>query len=251
MPHLDYWDASFREGAFACRVAYSGTKTFIVKIDNARRSVGRYPLISLADARAEAKRMLAQKMLGKSRPQAIKYEVALAEFLDEKRSSRRKRTVDNLEERLIRHFSFKGQLHDISHHDVASRLANLKTTSQYDHALSVARTFFTWAYNHRYIDDNPTRGLSLRGSKGDLIEPISKLAAIQDRLILVEPDADHPLAINPLDIPRTNVAHAIDLLEYLFGALLEFKMTALQTTLFRSVLRALVTVFPNPTLETY
>jgi hypothetical protein len=43
----------------------------------------------------------------------------------------------------------------------------------------------------------------------------------------------------------------IDLLEYLFGSLLEFKMTALQTTLFRSVLRALVIAVPNPTLETF
>src|SRR5439155_24090689 len=47
------------------------------------------------------------------------------------------------------------------------------------------------------------------------------------------------------------ITHAVDLLEYLFGSLLEFKMTALQTTLFRSVLRALVTAFPNPTLDTF
>ena len=88
-------------------------------------------------------------------------------------------------------------------------------------------------------------------SKGDLIEPIRNLKELEDRYIIIDPDPHNPIAINPLDIPNTNITHAVDLLEYLFGSLLEFKMTALQTTLFRAVLRALVTAFPNPTLETF
>jgi hypothetical protein len=88
-------------------------------------------------------------------------------------------------------------------------------------------------------------------SKGDLIDPIRNLKEFEDRYIIIDPDPQNPIAINPLDIPKANITHAVDLLEYLFGSLLEFKMTALQTTLFRSVLRALVTVFPNPTLETF
>src|SRR5262249_44970288 len=50
---------------------------------------------------------------------------------------------------------------------------------------------------------------------------------------------------------QTDPAQTVDLLEYLFASLLEFKMTAMQTTLFRSVLRSLVSTFPNPTLETF
>lgn len=88
-------------------------------------------------------------------------------------------------------------------------------------------------------------------SKGDLIGPIKELQAVKDRLILIEPDPDYPLALNPLDIPKTNVAHTISLLEYIFSALLEAKMTALQMTLFRSVLPALVEVVPDPTLDTF
>src|SRR5438270_54132 len=52
-------------------------------------------------------------------------------------------------------------------------------------------------------------------------------------------------------IAQTDLAQTVDLLEYLFASLLEFKMTAMQTTLFRSVLRSLVSAFPNPTLETF
>jgi hypothetical protein len=74
---------------------------------------------------------------------------------------------------------------------------------------------------------------------------------MQDRLIVIDPDPQNPVAINPLDIAQTDLAQTVDLLEYLFASLLEFKMTAMQTTLFRSVLRSLVSAFPNPTLETF
>ena len=103
-----------------------------------------------------------------------------------------------------------------------------------------------------FLDDlKRDASIIVMDSKGDLINPIKELQAVKDRLILIEPDPDHPLALNPLDIPKTNVAHTVSLLEYIFSALLEAKMTALQMTLFRSVLPALVEVVPNATLETF
>ena len=97
----------------------------------------------------------------------------------------------------------------------------------------------------------PGASLILMDSKGDFINPVRNLKAIEDRLIIIDPDPTNPVAINPLDIAHADLAQSIDLLEYLFASLLEFKMTAMQTTLFRSVLRALVTAFPNPSLETF
>jgi hypothetical protein len=91
----------------------------------------------------------------------------------------------------------------------------------------------------------------LMDSKGDLIDPIRKLKDSADRMVLIEPDPEHPLALNPLDIPKTSVNHAVSLLEYIFSSLLDAKMTSLQQTLFRSVLPALVVAVPNPTLETF
>jgi len=103
------------------------------------------------------------------------------------------------------------------------------------------------------LDDlqRPNTSIILMDSKGDLIDEISTLGAIQDRLVLIDPDPQHPVAINPLDIAAVNITQSVDLPEYLFGPLLEFKMTAMQTTLFRSVLRALVMEFPEPTLEAF
>jgi hypothetical protein len=91
----------------------------------------------------------------------------------------------------------------------------------------------------------------LMDSKGDLIGPIKELAAVKDRLVLIEPDPEFPLALNPLDIPNANINHVISLLEYIFSALLEAKMTALQMTLFRTVLPAIVETIPNATLQTF
>jgi hypothetical protein len=106
---------------------------------------------------------------------------------------------------------------------------------------------------HAMVMDDLAKNASvvLMDSKGDLIEPIMRLKNIADRLLLIEPDPAHPLALNPLDIPKTNINHAVSLLEYIFSSLLDAKMTSLQQTLFRSVLPAFVVAVPNPTLEIF
>ena len=91
----------------------------------------------------------------------------------------------------------------------------------------------------------------LMDSKGDLTEPFRTMKDIQDRLIIIDPSLEHPIGFNPLDVPQTEVNQSTELLEYLFSSLLEFKLTPAQMSLFRNVLRALVTAFPNPTLETF
>ncbi len=100
-------------------------------------------------------------------------------------------------------------------------------------------------------DVDRTASIIVMDSKGDLINPLRSLKDISARLLIIEPDEDFPLALNPLDIPKTSVTHAVSLLEYVFSSLLEAKMTSLQMTLFRSVLPALVNAVPNATLETF
>jgi hypothetical protein len=106
-------------------------------------------------------------------------------------------------------------------------------------------------------------------SKGDFINEVKNLQLfapgqpLYGKLVLIEPDPDYPLALNPLDVTRgseehlslaqrkARTNHTVGLLEYLFSALLEAKMTALQSTMFRAVLRSLVEVIPDPTIETF
>ena len=75
------WDDSLK--GFDLRVSQGGTKTFIVLIASGRRQkIGRYPTLSLAEARSEAKVVLAEKELGRIRPTHKSCSDAVDEFID-------------------------------------------------------------------------------------------------------------------------------------------------------------------------
>lgn len=83
--------------------------------------------------------------------------------------------------------------------------------------------------------------------KGDLSGPIRELD-LGHRLVVLSPSV--PFAINPLSVPKTDVKRAVNQLEYVFGALLDATTTPKQKALLRTILRAVVTGFPDPTLHT-
>ncbi len=160
-PHkgtADYWDERFP--GFGLRVSQGGTKTFILNLDKSRRTIGRFGIITLADARTEARRLLAERTLGRFRPQTISFETAFNAFIAEKEKSRRARTIKDYKRLINLHFRFKGQLADVKHADIERRLVKIKSKSEHNHALQNIKTFFTWAQKRRYITDNPTVGFS-------------------------------------------------------------------------------------------
>jgi integrase len=101
---------------------------------------------------------LAEKTLGKQRPHSIAFPTAVDEFLDEKATRRRPITVAD-HKRHLGLLGFKGSLADISPDDLARKMKNL-ARSEFNHRLSCAKTFFTWAQKKRYIIDNPTSGFT-------------------------------------------------------------------------------------------
>ena len=88
-------------------------------------------------------------------------------------------------------------------------------------------------------------------SKGDLIQPFKRLREIKDRLLVVEPHADSALSLNPLDVSGATVSQAVGLIEYVMAGLLDAKFTALQSTLFRNVVPAIIEAVPNPTIDDF
>ena len=152
----DYWDSTLP--GFGVRISQGGAKTFVVNIDKSRRTIGRYPLIKLGEARTEAKRMFAERTLGKIRPQSITYAQAVKLFLDEKRDRRRARTVADHTRHLYK-LGFKCQVADVSDADMERKLKRLPP-SEFNHRLACAKTFFRWALRKRYRSDDPTIGLT-------------------------------------------------------------------------------------------
>ena len=104
---LDYWDNKLP--GFGLRVSQGGSKTFILKRRNRadRTSTAASGVLTLAEARAEAKRLLAEFTLGKLRPRAITYPEAVKQFIENKTRSRRASTAAGYEW-LLNHFPFKG-----------------------------------------------------------------------------------------------------------------------------------------------
>ena len=97
-----HWDDSL--AGFGLRVGKK-TKTFIVLVSSGRRhSIGHYPRTSLADARKEAKRILAEKELGKVRPTHVAWDDAKAEYLAVCAKKNKPSTLDDYTKILALHF---------------------------------------------------------------------------------------------------------------------------------------------------
>jgi len=120
-----YWDSKLP--GVGCRVSQGVAKTFILKHDTRRITIGRFPIISLAQAYDEAKRMLAEFTLGRIRPQSLHYAQTVELYLDDKAKNRRPRTIDDYRRLLEKHFPFTGQLRrrDRTWTDMPVRRANV------------------------------------------------------------------------------------------------------------------------------
>lgn len=152
------WDGSLKH--FGLRVAPGGTKSFIVLLASGRRqAIGRYPTITLADARAKAKRILAERTLGRHQISSISWHTGVEKFLDARRASGTKEaTVREYERTLKRYFGFGTiKCSEIIKLDISRKLEKLnRIPSQKAHALVVAKMLFRWLLQEGYLEVDPT-----------------------------------------------------------------------------------------------
>ena len=156
-----YWDSYTR--GFGLRVSKTA-KTFVVLTGSGRReTIGRYPDLKLAEARAEASRILAERTLGNLRPTRRAFDDARNEFLKECERKNRALTVRDYRRLLARHYPYKREaLADITPDDIRRRLMALaETPSERIHAFTAGRAFFRWCVRQRYIDRSPMEHMQL------------------------------------------------------------------------------------------
>lgn len=150
------WDGSLKH--FGVRISKGGAKSFIVLLGSGRRrAIGRYPALSLAKAREKAKIILAQRALGKHRPDAISWKKAIELYLDFVKRKRRPHTHHEYARTLKGYFPFGNtNLADITKLDLSQKLVRLKDTpSQQNHAAVYVKIFFNWAISEGYLETNP------------------------------------------------------------------------------------------------
>lgn len=153
------WDGNLK--GFGVRIGKT-TKTFIVLVASGRRqSIGKYPLMSLAAARKEAKRILAEKMLGKVKPKYLAFDDAKEEYLAECAKKNRASTLSDYTKILRRHYPFgRKAVGSITPHHILKELQKLNdkpTRKRY--AFAVGRAFFRWCVRQHIIARSPMEDL--------------------------------------------------------------------------------------------
>lgn len=154
-----YWDASVPN--FGVRVGKKA-KTFILLLGDERRRItlGRYPAMSLAQARQLCRERLAERTLGKTLPPAIGFAEALRVFFATHSHQKHKASTARENARILnRHFltRFEGRnLADVTMPSVLKVVDSLQDTpSEQEHAFRVARTFFNFCLKRGYLDASP------------------------------------------------------------------------------------------------
>ncbi len=153
---------------FGVRVSASGVKSFVLLMGRSRKriTIGRYPLVTLAQARARARELIAERLLGKDDVPPMKFEEALPVFIASRYGDKyeKPRTRDETERLLRRHFLPKfryEQLSTIRTHEIADLIDKLrKTPSIAHHAFGAIRLFFRWAEARGYVLRSPCATLT-------------------------------------------------------------------------------------------
>jgi integrase len=149
-----HWD----DTGLGIRVSHTGSKTFCVFIASGRRqTIGRYGTtgLSLADARSEARRIQAQKTLGKIRPLHTAFEDAREAFLAERQNTLRSRTIADYRRLLTKHYPYgRMSLASVTPRDILTRLNRLPRAERH-HAFSAGRAFFRFCVSQHYLDRSP------------------------------------------------------------------------------------------------
>ena len=152
-----YWDEGMK--GFGVRVSQGGTKSFVIVhgVNRQRETLGKYPVISLKQAREKAKKLMAQITLGMEQNRSISYTEGRELFLAHCQAKNKRNTVDYYRKRLDSHFRFgRKRLGDITRLDVQSRIRKIKTSqSEQHHAFVAIRTFFNWAAREQYVEQSP------------------------------------------------------------------------------------------------
>jgi integrase len=156
----DYWDTKMP--GFGIRVG-KRAKTFVVKKDNRRINVGRYPDISLADAKREGRRIIAEAS-APPRPRSLKFAEAVKEFIEQHYADKRPRVRAEAKRLLESHFGpafDRKDLASITDKEIGGQLAKLAhVPSEQLHAFRALRTFLRWCTRppRRYLPHSPLEG---------------------------------------------------------------------------------------------
>ncbi len=165
-------------------------------VNRQRETLGKYPTISLKQARGKAKKVMAQITLGMEQGRSISYAEGRGLFLEACIAKNKKNTVDYYRKRLDAHFRFgRKRLNEISRLDIQSRIRKIKTSqSEQHHAFVAIRTFLNWALREQYIGQSPIASMKPPGASKPRERALSD-AELAEVFIKAQ---EHPYPFGPI-----------------------------------------------------
>lgn len=174
---VTYWDELTPNFGIRCSTR---SKSYIVLLGEKRRrkTLGRYPDLSLADARKQAKQLLSANALedGQVAPHAptVAFEEAKARFLKDCEGRNKPRTVADYRRLLNKHFNFKGDVREVNRQQVMRVVSGLSATpSEQSHTYVAIRTMMNWCVRHGLVDHS-------------VVPPMKQKTAERDRVLSEE-----------------------------------------------------------------
>jgi len=152
----------YEPSGLGVRISQGGTKSFVVQIgpSRRRRTLGRYPQMSLKEARSEACKLIADHDPHSPDRTA---ESLIEEFLAQSAQRNKPRTVRDYSRILNKHFP-DGIIQDLGRPRLQRKLQSLSATPAEQHHTSVIfQTFLNWCVNCGHIHTNPLQGIKNPG----------------------------------------------------------------------------------------
>lgn len=175
---------------FGVRISQGGTRSFVVMYGRQRRlrTVGRYPAMSLADARIEAKRTQAEvsdpPLAAGNMPPAISFNLARQEFLADCDRRNKASTAGEYRRLLLKHFSFEKNLTELSRTEIVEVLDELvKAPSEQRHAFVALRTMLNWCHKRGYLESSPMPHQTMRSEPSTRTLTDDELATVWHRAV--------------------------------------------------------------------
>ncbi len=150
------WDSQLT--GFGVRCSQGGAKTFIVMFGKTRKreTIGRYPVVSLADARQRAKEILLNATLHPGKVISPSFDDAVRRYLNLREPELRPRSFAEYKRLLQSHFEFEGAaVDDITANEVAEALDGIGKLGERAHAYTALKVFFNWCVQREYCRTNP------------------------------------------------------------------------------------------------
>src|ERR1700730_1386305 len=198
---VEIWDD--RVPGFGLRISPSGNKSFVLVYRHGgrpyRKTLGRYPLLPLAEARRLALAVLGDLARGNDprgagRRDTYRFDVMVDQFvsnycLQHNRQSTRRETERILKVRFVARWGAK-EIRDLSKADVLEVIDQAVKSGKggaANHALAAIRLFFNWCVDRGMLDANPCLRLRTPAKKisRDRVLEDQELCAIWHTCVLM------------------------------------------------------------------